>query len=549
MPTLAQPEGPTRSSHGSKRSGPANWPPRYLTYVPVEAQRAGDGNDFLRFVEAYGRITKDSIAGPTGEMLPIQGWERQLIRSTFARNPESKRRLHRTALWGMARKNGKTGIVAPLALAGLMLEGDGAEVYSCAADRAQAKLVFAAARRTVELDPELSSRLRLYRDTIEYPERGSIYRALSSEAYTKEGLSPTMTIGDELHAWPNRDLYDVMALAMGARIDPIFLIVTTAGVRTDSTGVDSIALQLYEYGKRVASGELVDPSFFMAWYEAAAGCAVDDTTGWKAANPGLGVILDRDELAGQAHKALAGGMSEAEFRIKRLNQWVTGSTAALPSGSFEALASEREISRAESIVVFFDGSFNHDCTALLGATVEAEPHLFVIACWERPAGDPLWRVPMTEVDATVRDTCRLFNVKELACDPFRWALPMEEWEASDLPVLAYPTSSPARMVPAWASFYDAVLAKTFTHDGDPRLVRHVANMALKVDRLGPRPVKEHRGSPRSIDLGICAIGGYDRATFHATQPSKPTPRFIGYDESDDEALRRLSQRDPWADDF
>ena len=113
------------------------------------------------------------------------------------------------------------------------------------------------------------------------------------------------------------------------------------------------------------------------------------------------------------------------------------------------------------------------------------------------------------------------QVVELPCDPFRWAQLMEQWEAAGLPVLEYATSSPPRMVAAWAKFYDAVIGGGLTHYGDPRLIRHVGNMTLKTDRLGPRPVKEHRGSPRSIDLGICAVGAYDRATFHA---SNPTPR-------------------------
>ncbi len=481
--------------------------------------RAGDGADVLDFIGAYGRITKDSIAGKTGMLLPVQGWQRELIGRTFAR--ENGRRKHRTALWGMGRKNGKSGIVAPMAIYGLMLEGEGAEVYSCAADRAQAKLVFQAARRTVELDPELSGLLRLYRDVIEYPATGSVYRALSSEAYTKEGLSPTLVIADELHAWPNRDLYDVMALAMGARIDPLMLIVTTAGVRSDTSGRDSIAYTLYQYGLRVASGEVDDPSFFMAWWEARADRPISDPISWREANPGLGVILDPDELAGQARKALSGGMSESEFLIKRRNQWVNATTAALPSGIFETREAERVVGPDEPIVLFFDGSFNHDCTALLGATVEERPHEFVIDVWERPPNDPNWRVDIGDVDRVVRETCRDRKVVELPCDPFRWAQLMEQWEAAGLPVLEYATSSPPRMVAAWAKFYDAVIGGGLTHDGDPRLIRHVGNMTLKTDRLGPRPVKEHRGSPRSIDLGICAVGAYDRATFHA---SNPTPR-------------------------
>lgn len=414
-------------------------------------------------------------------------------------------------MWGMARKNGKTGLIAPIALHGLILEGDGAEVYSCAADRDQAKLVFGAAKRTVEMDPELSGILKLYRDVIEYPATGSVYRALSSEAFTKEGLSPTLVLADELHAWPNRELYDVMALAMGARLDPLMLIVTTAGVRVDTTGQDSIAYTLYQYGKRVASGEVDDPTFFMAWWEGQGGQRVDDEAAWGDANPGLGDILDRSELAGQAKRALVGGMAESEFRIKRLNQWVSSAQAALPAGLFESRRADRSPTGVRW-VLFFDGSFNHDCTALVAVSVEDTPHLRVVECWERPLDAPGWQVPMSEVDARVRETCRDLDVVELACDPFRWALPMQEWEAAGLPVVPFPTTSPSRMVPAWAKFYDASLAGEYTHDGDPRLVRHVENMVLKVDRLGPRPVKDPRATARHIDLGICAVGGFDRAT-------------------------------------
>src|SRR5512146_2714816 len=150
-------QGPHQARGTGRSSGRPNWPPRWLTPVPPKAAAAGDGPDVLDFVGTYGRITKDSIAGRTGLLLPVQSWQRELITQTFAR--ENGRRRHRFALWGMARKNGKTGLVAPAAVYGLLIEGEGAEVYSCAADRAQAKLVFQAAKRTVELDPELSGLL------------------------------------------------------------------------------------------------------------------------------------------------------------------------------------------------------------------------------------------------------------------------------------------------------------------------------------------------------------------------------------------------------
>ena len=472
----------------------------------------------LGFIEAYGRITKDSVAGPTGAPLDPRPWQQNLVRHIFARTPDGRRR-HRIAMVGMARKNGKTGLVAPIALYGLFAEGQGAEVYSCAADKEQAKLVFKAAKRTVELDDELRAKARIYRDAIEYPETGSVYRALSSEAFTKEGLSPNLVIFDELHALPNREMYDVMALAQGARYDPLMVIVTTAGVRTDSTGQDSIAYSLYQHGTRVASAEIEDPTFFMAWWEPRhADAPINRRETWAEANPGLGDILDVADISAAAQTART---PEAEFRIKRTNQWVVASTAALPSGTFESRAVERKLLPNERGVLFLDGSYSGDSTGLVFCTLDG--FLDVVGAWERDLTDPHWRVDIGAVEKAVEDACKLYDVAEVDCDPYRWERSMQAMEGLGLPIVKYTTGAPARIVPAWSKFYDAVTTGGITHSGDPRLVRHVNNLTLKVDRLGPRPVKEHRGSPRKIDLAICAIGAYDRATSLAnvSQPEAP----------------------------
>ena len=229
-------------------------------------------------------------------------------------------------------KNGKSGFASVLALYGLMAEVDGAEVYSAAADREQAKLVFAAAKRMVEMDSELNSACKVYKDAIEYVAGGSVYKAISSEAYTKEGLSPSMVVADELHAWPDRDLFDVLSLAMGARKEPLMLIVTTAGTRADRFGQPTICHQLYELGKRVASKEIDDPSFYMAWWEPhKENARFDDVKAWEEANPSLGVILDPRDMK----TSLPPVTPEAEFFTKRLNRFTASSRSWLPAGSWE----------------------------------------------------------------------------------------------------------------------------------------------------------------------------------------------------------------------
>jgi phage terminase large subunit-like protein len=479
-----------------------------LTSVPIADRQRGDGADVIEFIETYCAITKDSIAGLVGDPMRLRPWQREGLQHIFARRPDGKRR-HRIALYSTARKNGKTALAAGVALYGLTVEQDGAEVYSCAADRDQARLVFGTAKRMVELHPELSEDIRLYRDVLEHKPSGSIYRALSSEAFTKEGLSPTLTVYDELHAAPDDELFNVMQLASGARVDPLMLIVTTAGVQKDRLGQDSICYRLYKYGKQVVSGEVSDPSFFMAWWEPHdLTSPLADPSAAEQANPGLGDLLDREDMESAVKRT-----PENEYRTKRRNTWTAGSKTWLPTGTWDALARpDRMVPAGTEIVMSFDGAWTGDSAALMGTTIEEVPHHFIIGSWERQPTDDDWEVPADEVDATVDQARERFRVREMPCDPHEWRREMQRWERKRIPVLEWSTSSLKRMVPACNDFYKGVVDGRMTHDGDPRLARHIANAVLKEDRYGARIVK--RSSNEHIDLAVTAVMGYDRALYY-----------------------------------
>lgn len=500
-----------------------SWPPRWLTPVDWRDRKRGDGPLYSEFAEAVCRVTKDSVAAPAGQLLDLRDWQKELLNHALARRADGRFK-HRVALIGMARKNGKSALAASAGLSALTLGGNGSEIYSCAADRDQARIVFGTARRMVELDEELSSMFTLYKDVIEYKDKGSVYRVLSAEAYTKEGLNPSpIVIFDEVHAQPNRELWDVMSLAGGARADSLLLGITTAGVKTQSNGQDSLCYSLYQYGQKLVKGELVDPSFFFAWWEP------NNPEGdhrnkqlWIESNPGFGDIVDAEDFESAVLRT-----PEAEFRTKRTNTFVSTATAWLPTGSWEQLVDkERMPEPGEDVILAFDGAFSNDSTALVAWLLGGEkPHLMVVGLWERPDdAEQGWHVPVAEVEQTIIDTARdgRFSVKEIVFDPARWQRTFMILDEEGLPVVQYPNSA-ERMVPATQKFYEAVVNQSFTHDGDERLARHISNCVTKQSSRGVMVAKA--SSKRKVDAAVASIFGYDRATQPA-EPKKPVARFF-----------------------
>lgn len=494
--------------------------PAWLTPVTAKDLKHSRGGQVSDFINTFCIQTKDTVAGRAGERIVLRQWQEDLLEHIFA--VENGKLKHRSALVGMARKNGKSALSSGIALWGLFLGENGGEVYSCAADKDQAKIVFNDAKKMIEAEPDLMGQVNLYRDVIEVPATGSIYRALSSEAFTKEGLSPSLVIYDELHAAPNRELYDVMQLGMAARRSPLLLAITTAGVKSDNTGQDSIAYNLYQYGQKVAREEVYDPTFFMSWWEATAEADHHLEETWKLANPGFGDINDPEDFKSMVRKT-----PESEFRTKRCNQWVSSQTAWLPNGSWDKLVEEKELTHETEVILGFDGSFSGDASVVVGVTIEEKPYVFLVQAWEKqPEDSDDWRVDALEVENAIIEACQKYRVREIACDPFRWQRTMQVLQDLDLPVVEWPSTSAARMIPACAKFYDAVTGEKLKHDGNGLIARHISNAVVKTDRLGPRIVKEHRGSPRKIDAAVASIIAFDRATVSRTDTDPLVPEFF-----------------------
>jgi phage terminase large subunit-like protein len=334
-------------------------------------------------MERFCTVSRDGFSCKGGSKLVLRDWQKELVRRLFARRPDGRMR-HRTALIGLPRKNGKSSLGSGLALHGLLFGGTGAEVFSAAAEEKQARIVFNETKRMVQADPELAAACEVMRDVISRPSNGSIYRVINAKAPTKEGLNPTRVIVDELHAHPSDELWNVLTLGSGARSDPLTLAITTAGVMYDRLGQESICYRLYKHGIEVAKRYTEDPSFFFAWWGAPDGADHRDPRVWEAANPAYADLIDPDDFS-----AAIVTTPEAEFRTKRLNQWVSAATAWLPAGAWEECTDlEREIPDGSDVVLGFDGSYNGDSTALAVCTIGEDPFLDVVCALNTPRTPP-----------------------------------------------------------------------------------------------------------------------------------------------------------------
>jgi len=480
--------------------------------TPTSFEFGSRGADAVDFINTFVTLTKDSVAGSSGQLIRLRSWQERLLDEMFVLD-ENGLFAKRTCIYSVARKNGKSALMTGLGLWFLLTGDEGGEVYSIAAEKEQARITFADARKIIEREPELAAMCNIYRDVIEVPSTGSIWRVLSAEAYSKEGLSPTAVLADELHAFQNREMWDVMQLAMASRRQPMMLATTTCGVKSDSTGQDSTAYQLYQYGQKVARGEIVDPTFYMAWWEAPLDADHRLESTWVAANPGYGDLNSKADFESMVKRT-----PEPEFRTKRCNQWVSSKNAWLPAGVWDTLQADVDVSEDAEMVLGVDGSFSGDTTAIVAVTIpkspEDKPHVFLVQAWEKQPNDTDdWRVDTIEVEETIKIFCQKYrNVKEIAFDPFRWQRSMQILMDEGLPVVEYPSTSARRMVPATQKVFDAVTEATLTHNGSPLLARHIDNCVLKIDNLGARIVKESRNSNRRIDAAVSFVIAFDRAT-------------------------------------
>lgn len=239
------------------------------------------------------RFCKQS-QGVIGSPLVLELFQKAYIQALFGfLEKETGFRRYRETMFLVGRKNGKSTLLAAIALYLLIADYEGAaEIYSVATKKDQAKKVLTEAINMVKQSPELRAVLKKRRNDLYFPATASIFEALASDSNTLDGLNSHAVIIDELHAIKDRNLYEVMKQSTSSRRQPLVIMITTAG-----TVRESVFDSLYEIACDIADGKTKEDTFLPILYELDAREEWTDPTKWQKANPGLGTIKQYKTLA------------------------------------------------------------------------------------------------------------------------------------------------------------------------------------------------------------------------------------------------------------
>lgn len=463
-----------------------------------------------------------------GEPLKLRPFQKKFIRAVYGpvRNERERRRLVRRAILTLARKNGKSVLIAALALVHLVGPEavNNGEIYSAANEREQAAIIFKYAAQMVRADPELESFVKVVDSTKTMVcfGNGSVYRALSAEAGTKYGLNPTVVIYDELAQAKNRDLYDALDTSMAAREEPLFIVIST-----QSNDPEHILSQLIDDG---LSGR--DPTTVCHLYavpdDADSEAIYTDQKLWKLANPALGDFRSLSEMKTAAKRAKRMPSFESSFRNLYLNQRVDAKSPLIPRAEWEGCRGDAVIEPGSEIYLGLDLSGKTDLTALLAVSA-GEQDIIRPWFWKPEASIrehedrdrvPYWAwkqagfleatpgraIQYDWVAARLAGIVTEYRVLGMAYD--RWSIDDLLNAMGRIGLDAYidgkedPRAGALRLVPWGQGFKDmgpaidamevSILERKLVHDGHPVMTWNLSNAVSVSDPAGNRKIDKSK---------------------------------------------------------
>ena len=481
------------------------------------------------------RHTKGEWYNKPFQLLP---WQENIIRNLFGIIKPNGYRQLTTAYVEIAKKQGKTELGAALALYMLCADGEhGAEVYSCAADRAQASLIYNVAVDMISLCPSLKRRLKVIasQKRIIYPAMNSFYQVLSSEAYSKHGINPTAVLFDETHV-ANREMMNVMLHgASDARKQPLNFLITTAG-----NDLNSIGYELHQKAVDVLEDRKIDPTFYPVIYAADENDDWTDPEVWKKANPSLGVTVDVEKMRIACENAIQNPAEENLYKQLRLCIWVKQSIRWMPMHKWDECAFPVSVDTLQGRECYggLDLSSTTDITAFVlvfPPRDETERYEILPFFWLpeetlslRVRRDhvpyDVWEqqgyVKTTEgnvvhygfIEIFIEELGTRYNIKEIAFDRWGAVQMVQNLEGMGFTVVPFGQGY-KDMSPPSKELMKLTLEKKLAHNGHPVLRWMMDNIFIKTDPAGNiKPDKEK--STEKIDGAVALIMALDRAIRH-----------------------------------
>lgn len=464
------------------------------------------------------------------QKLKLEPWQTFIVVNLFGWVNENGYRRFRVAYLKIPRKNGKSLLAAAIGIAMLCFDDEfGAEVYSGATTEKQAWEVFGPARMICHRTPELCEHygIEVNAKNLNILETGSKFEPIIGNP--GDGSSPSCSIHDEYHEHDTNDQVETMETGMGAREQPLMLLVTTAG--NNIGGPCYMAESEY---KKMLEGVYEDHRTFAIMY------GLDEDDDWTEeaalvkANPNYDVSVSAEFLKAQQREAIRNALKQNSFKRKHMNQWVGAHTAWANMESWAKCYDKKmklEDFSGEVCVFSLDLASRIDVTAYLkvfGKTIDGKMHYFCFPRFYLPEEqifDPKnahyqkwvnegWLVAtdgdeinFNEIEADVREDMPLFTANEIVYDPWRATQLAQRFEDDGATAVEY-RNTVNTMSPPMYELEAAITSGRLHHDGNPVMTWMISNVVAKKDakdNVYPRKEKDDNKIDGPIAL-IMAIG-------------------------------------------
>ncbi len=486
-----------------------------------------------------------------GKPITLEPWQQFIVWSAFGWKRADGTRRFRTVYLEVARKNGKTTMVAPMGLFLMTVDNEpGAEIYTVATKRDQARISHKDATMMVQRSPQLAKILTVFKDNIHNKESGTKFEPLGRDSNSMDGLNVHGIIADEVHAWKDRHTWDVLETATGSRRQPLMIAITTAGYDRKS-----LCYQLHDYSEKVASGVVEDDSFFGLIYTLDEGDDWEDETNWIKANPNLGVSKNIDDMRRLAARSKEmPGQLNAFLRL-HLNLWTQAASRWISHEMWDRCGSIPMIDPIDLLGRRCYGALDLSSTIDITAWVlifppihEKEPFWVIPRFWIPEESMTLRskrdRVPYLAwsraglvdvtpgssvdydwIEAQILEAAAAYDLVECAFDPWNATSVSNHLIDEGIEMVEF-RQGYVSMNPAMKALEVAIANQTIAHGNNPVLTWMIDNLVARQDPAGNlKPDKEK--SIEKIDGIVALLMAYYRATLAGgSKPSVYNTRGI-----------------------